>query len=80
MSLRQPGHRNWNAARVLRTAVRASNADAICERWVRTECTDRLLIVNERHLRQIPTAPSVTATREEAAPTPRDAFAGPSSR
>ncbi len=44
-------------AAVLRTPVRAPNANAICERWVRTarsELTDRLLILNERHLRRTP--------------------------
>ena len=43
-------------ARIVRSPVRAPNANAICERWVRTvrsECTDRLLIVNERHLRRV---------------------------
>ena len=43
-------------ARIVRSPVRTPNANAICERWVRTvrsECTDRLLIVNERHLRRI---------------------------
>lgn len=43
-------------ARIVRSPVRTPNADAICERWVRTvrsECTDRLLIVNERHLRRV---------------------------
>jgi len=43
-------------ASIVRCPVRAPNANAICERWVRTvrsECTDRLLIVNERHLRRV---------------------------
>jgi transposase InsO family protein len=43
-------------ARVVRTPVRAPNANAICERWVRTvrsECTDRLLVVSEGHLRRV---------------------------
>ena len=47
----------WQGERasVLRSPVRAPNANAVAERWVRTvrsECTDRLLILNERHLRR----------------------------
>ena len=43
----------WQGERasVLRSPVRAPNANAVAERWVRTvrsECTDRLLILNER--------------------------------
>ncbi len=43
-------------ARILRSPVRAPNANAIAERRVRTarsECTDPFLIVNERHLRRV---------------------------
>jgi putative transposase len=46
-------------ARVIRTPVRASRANAIAERWMgplRGECTDRLLIYNEHHLRRVLTA------------------------
>ena len=40
----------------MRCPVRAPNANSIAERWVRTvrsERTDRLLMVNERHLRRV---------------------------
>ena len=38
---------------VIRTPVRAPNANAYAERWVRTvrqECLNHLIIINERHL------------------------------
>ena len=43
-------------AKIVRSPMRAPNANAVADRWVRTvrsECTDRLLIVNERHLRRL---------------------------
>ena len=48
----------WHSegARILRSPVRAPNANAVAERFVRTvrsECTDRLLILNEGHLRRV---------------------------
>jgi putative transposase len=41
---------------VIRTPVRAPNANAYAERWVRTlraDCLDRILILGRRHLEQV---------------------------
>ena len=41
---------------VIYTPVRAPNANAYAERWVRTareECLDKLLIINQTHLRRV---------------------------
>ena len=43
-------------ASILRSPVRAPDANAVAERWVRTarsECTDRLLILSEGHLPRV---------------------------
>ena len=42
--------------RVIRTPVRAPNANAFCERWVgtaRAECLDWVLVFGRRHLEQV---------------------------
>ncbi len=42
--------------RIIRTPIRAPDANAYAERWVgtlRRECLDRILIVNRRHLEQV---------------------------
>jgi putative transposase len=42
--------------RIIRTPIRAPNANAYAERWVgtlRRECLDRILIVNRRHREQV---------------------------
>lgn len=41
---------------IIRTPIRAPNANAYAERWVRSvreECFDKLIIVNERHLKRV---------------------------
>ncbi len=45
-----------DAVRVVRTPVRASRANAICERvidTIRRECLDRMLILGRRHLEAV---------------------------
>lgn len=42
--------------KIIRTPFRAPNANAFAERWVRTlreECLDRLIILNQAHLRRV---------------------------
>jgi putative transposase len=42
--------------RMIRTPIRAPNANAYAERWVgtlRRECLDRILIINRRHLEKV---------------------------
>ena len=41
---------------IIRTPIRAPNANAYAERWVRSvreECFDKLIIGNEKHLRRV---------------------------
>lgn len=41
---------------IIRTPIRAPNANAYAERWVRTvreECFDKLIIINQAHLKQV---------------------------
>jgi putative transposase len=68
--------------KIIRTPYRAPNANAFAERWVRTvreECLDKLIIINQQHLRQVMleyisyynTARPHQGI-EQAIPTPRD--------
>ncbi|HEX5853906.1 MAG TPA: hypothetical protein VFY36_12545 [Solirubrobacteraceae bacterium] len=62
------------AIRVMKTPVRAPQANAIAERFVRTvhaECLDWLLIVNRRHIeRVLHGSSSSTTTRSMFGRTP----------
>jgi hypothetical protein len=66
-------------ASILRSPVRAPNANAVAERWVRTvrlECTDRILIASEGHLRRVLDR-YVSLQRAPSAPCPRAALTTP---
>jgi transposase InsO family protein len=56
-----------SAIRIVKTPVRAPQANAIAERFVRTvraECLDWLLILNRRHLERVCASSSSTTTRK----------------
>src|SRR5262249_42347378 len=69
--------------------ARAANANAVAERWVRsarTECLDRLLIINQSHLRRVleeyvdyynMARPHQCLDQQAPIPFPRDPAAGP---
>ncbi len=74
----------WAAdgATIVRIPVRAPNANAIAERWVRTvraECTDRLLILNDRHLERV-LVRLCQALQRASAPSPPEARGARSDR
>src|SRR5436190_4001486 len=55
-SLRQVSMRSSEGIDVIPTPVRAPNANAFMERWIRSardECLDKLLIINQSHLRHV---------------------------
>jgi hypothetical protein len=66
--------------RVIRTPVRAPNANAHMERWVgsvRRECLDRLLIFNRRQTRAHPERLCPPLQRAEATPRTRSSLTRP---
>ncbi|MDF3292693.1 integrase [Streptomyces silvisoli] len=59
-----------NGTEVIQTAPQSPRSNAFAERWIRTlrtECTDRLLITGERHLRMV--SASTPSTTTPAGPT-----------
>lgn len=50
--------------KIVKTPLQAPQANCYAERWIRaarTECTDRMLIYGERHLRSVPASPASSA-------------------
>jgi transposase InsO family protein len=61
--------------RVIQTPVRAPQANAIAGRWigtVRRECTDRVLIFSERHLRHFGTHTGFDTLHASGCAAPRE--------